>query len=343
MEMAILGLPKSGKSTLFEIMTGVKAGHAHGEEVMRGQAVVPDERFGQLVKICNPQKATPAKVSFLDAQVTGDCLWESFRRNFSGADGILHVIDGFSTPDTELCLDAYRKLQDELIFSDLLIIEKKLERLAKTSKKALTAQDMMQIDLLPRLKDCLEDGKTLSQVGLTPNEIFSLKSFSFWTIKPQLLVINIAEGNESFAENFAASAKLPCPIMSICCKIEAELSVLDDADQKEFLAALGLTEPAAGQIIRAAVSLLGRIFFFTVNENEARAWAVPVGTKALKAAGAIHHDFEKGFIKAEVMHFDDFIAYDGDTARVKSAGRLRLEGREYIVQDGDIIKFRFNV
>lgn len=343
MEMGILGLPQSGKSMLFEIMTGVKGRHAQGEAAVRGQAVVPDARFDQLVEICKPQKATPAKIPFVDAHVTGNCPWESFRQSLSGADGILHVIDGFSVPDIQLCLDAYHKLQDELIVSDLLIIEKKMERLAKTAKKAFSAQDMVQVDLLPRLKNCLEAGKQLNQAGLTHIEIFNLKNFSFWTIKPQLLVINIAEDNPSFAENLAAAAKLSCPVIGICCKIEAELSGFNSADQKEFLAAMGFAEPAAGRIIRAAFSLLGRISFFTVNESEARAWVIPAGTWALKAAGAVHNDFERGFIKAEVMHFDDFIAFGGDTARVKSAGRLRLEGREYIVQDGDIINFRFNI
>jgi len=156
-------------------------------------------------------------------------------------------------------------------------------------------------------------------------------------------VVNVAEDNPAFADDFAKAARLACPVMGICCKVEAELAGLDAADQKEFLASMGIAEAAFGRIIRAAFSLLGRISFFTVGEDEVKAWVIPQNTKAPKAAGAIHNDFERGFIKAEVMSFDDFMAHGGSHAQVKSAGRLRLEGKEYVVADGDIITFRFNV
>jgi len=156
-------------------------------------------------------------------------------------------------------------------------------------------------------------------------------------------VVNVAEDNLSFADVFAQEAKLEEPVLGICCKIEAEMAGLDAADQKEFLDSMGIAEPAFGRIIRAAFSLLGRMSFFTVGEDEVKAWVIPIETKAPKAAGAIHNDFERGFIKAEIMHYDDFIAHGCSHAQLKSAGRLRLEGKEYIVQDGDIITFRFNV
>jgi len=343
MEMGILGLPQSGKSTLFEIMTGVKSNTLHNETCLRGQAAVPDERFDQLVKIYEPVKVSPAKVPFVDVHAVGEHPWESVRQNLSGADGILHVVDGFSLPDVRLSIDSYRKLEDELILSDLLIIEKKLERLTKMSKKALSPQDISQVEILPRLKDVLEAGKPLRSASLTETEVFSLRSFSFWSIKPELVVINVAEDNMSLADAFAGEAGLTEPVMGICCKIEAELAGLDAADQKEFLASLGIAEPAFGRIIRGAFSLLGRISFFTVGEDEVKAWVIPEGTKAPKAAGAIHNDFERGFIKAEVMHYDDFIACGKTAAGVKSAGRMRLEGKEYIVKDGDMITFRFNI
>ncbi|HEY5497714.1 MAG TPA: DUF933 domain-containing protein [Syntrophales bacterium] len=343
MEMGILGLPQSGKSTLFEIMTGGKSSTQHNETVVRGLASVPDERFDKLVEIYKPVKVSPAKVPFVDVHAVGEHPWEAIRQNLSGTDGILHVVDGFSLPDIQLSIDAYLKLEDELILSDLLIIEKKLERLTKTSKKALTQQDTAQEELLPKLREILEAGKPLRASGLSAAEVFTLRSFSFWTIKPELVVVNVAEDNPSFANDFAKAANLTEPVIGICCKIEAELSGLDAADQKEFLASLGITEPAFGRIIRAAFSLLGRISFFTVGEDEVKAWVIPLQTKAPKGAGAIHNDFERGFIKAEVMSYDDFIAHGGSTAQVKSAGRLRLEGKEYIVQDGDIITFRFNV
>ena len=343
MEMGILGLPQSGKSTLFEIMTGVKSSTQHNETVVRGLAAVPDERFNKLVEIYKPLKVSPAKVPFVDVHAVGEHPWEAIRQNLSGTDGILHVVDGFSLPDIQLSIDAYRKLEDELILSDLLIIEKKLERLTKMSKKALTPQDIAQAELLPRFQECLEAGKPLRTAGFASTEVFSMRSFSLWTIKPELVVVNVAEDNLSFADDFAQAANLTEPVMGICCKIEAELSGLEVAEQKEFLASLGIAEPAFGRIIRGAFSLLGRMSFFTVGEDEVKAWVIPRETKAPKAAGAIHNDFERGFIKAEVMSYDDFTAHGGSTAQVKSAGRLRLEGKEYIVQDGDIITFRFNV
>ncbi len=344
MEMGILGLPQSGKSTLFEIMTGVKGGASHSETVVRGQASVPDERFDKLVEIYKPVKVSPAKVPFIDVHAVGEHPWEAFRQNLSGTDGILHVVDGFSLPDVALSLDAYRKLEDELVLSDLLVIEKKLERVAKMSnKKAVSPQEAAQNELLPRLKDCLEAGKPLRTAGLTPAEIFTLRSFSFWTIKPELVVVNVAEDNLAFADTFAGEAGINEPVMGICCKIEAELAGLDPAEQKEFLSSMGIAEAAFGRIIRAAFSLLGRMSFFTVGEDEVKAWVIPVETKAPKAAGAIHNDFERGFIKAEVMSFVDFMSHGGSQTQVKSAGRLRLEGKEYVVQDGDIITFRFNV
>jgi hypothetical protein len=199
------------------------------------------------------------------------------------------------------------------------------------SKKAISPQETAQNDLLPKLKEYLEAGKPLRTARLTPEEVFTMRSFSFWTIKPELVVINVAEDNLSFADDFARKAKLEEPVMGICCKIEAELTGLEPEEKKEFLDSMGIAEPAFGRIIRASFSLMGRMSFFTVH------------TKAPKAAGAIHNDFERGFIKAEVMHYDDFIAHGCSMAQVKSAGRLRLEGKEYIVQDGDIITFRFNV
>jgi hypothetical protein len=324
-------------------MTGVKGGATHAEACVRGQAAVPDERFDQLVEIYKPLKVSPAKVPFVDVHAVGDHPWEAVRQNLSGTDGILHVIDGFSLPDVQLALDSYRKLEDELILSDLLVIEKKLERLTKMSKKALTPQDVTQAELLPKLKEVLESGQPLRTAGLTAAEIFLLRSFSFWSIKPELVVINIAEDNLALADAFAKEAKLTEPVIGICCKVEAELASLEAADRKEFLTSMGIAEPAFGRIIRAAFSLLGRMSFFTVGEDEVKAWVIPLETKAPKAAGAIHNDFERGFIKAEVMSYDDFIACGKSVAQVKSAGRLRLEGKEYIVKDGDIINFRFNV
>ena len=179
MEMGILGLPQSGKSTLFEIMTGVKSGQSHNETVVRGQASVPDKRFDKLVEIYKPVKVSPAKVPFVDVHAVGEHPWESIRQNLSGTDGILHVVDGFSLPDIALSLDVYRKLEDELVLSDLLIIEKKLERLTKMSKKAISPQETAQNDLLPKLKEKLRNVKTSAEVKPALRKGFPASRHSF--------------------------------------------------------------------------------------------------------------------------------------------------------------------
>ena len=343
MEIGILGLPQSGKSALFEVMTSIKSCDMHGETCVRGQATVPDERFDHLVKIFQPLKVSPAKVPFVDVNAVGERAWDSLRQSLSGVDGLLHVVDGFSTDKIQDIVNNYNKMEDELILSDLMIVENRLERMTKTAKKPLTPQDAAQAQLLPRLKEQLEAGKPLREMGLTAEEIHALRSFSFWTIRPELVVINTAEDKQDIADTFREQASLAVPVMGICCLTEAELAGLSREEQKEFLAALGITEPAFGRIIRAAFSLLGRIAYFTSGADEVKSWVIPASSKAPKAAAAIHNDFERGFIKAEVASFADFQACGSTLAGAKAAGKLRLEGKEYIVQDGDIITFRFNV
>ena len=231
----------------------------------------------------------------------------------------------------------------ELILADLMIVENRLERLAKMAKKPMTPQDALHAHVLPRLKEQLEGGKPLRELSLTEEERHGLKSFSFWTIRPELVVVNTPEENPAIADAFVKEAGLSVPVIGICCAIEAELMALPPEDRKEFLDTLGITEAAFGRVIRAAFALLGRISYFTVGEDEVKAWVIPAGTKAPKAAGVIHNDFERGFIKAEVIGFDEFIACGGTHAAAKAAGKLRLEGKEYVVRDGEIINFRFNV
>jgi hypothetical protein len=343
MEIGILGLPQSGKSTLFEIMTGVRSREMHGETCVKGLAIVPDARFARLVEIFKPVKVSPAKVPFSDVNAVGEKAWDAVRQSLSGAEGLLHIVDAFTTGDTADALNSYRKLEDELVLSDLIIVENRLERLAKMAKKPMTAQDALHARVLPRLKECLESGKPLRELPLTEEDRHGLRSFSFWTIRPELVVVNTPEDNPGIAEAFIRDAKLAVPAIGICCAIEAELMALSPGEQKEFLESLGVAEPAFGRVIRAAFTLLGRISYFTVGEDEVKAWVIPAGTKAPKAAGVIHNDFERGFIKAEIIGFDEFIACGGTNAAAKAAGKLRLEGKEYIVQDGEIINFRFNV
>jgi GTP-binding protein YchF len=343
MEIGILGLPQSGKSTLFEIMTGVRSREMHGETCVRGLASVPDARFDRLVEIFRPVKVSPAKVPFSDVNAVGEKAWDAVRQSLSGAEGLVHVVDAFTAADIPDILSRYRKLEDELILADLMIVENRLERLAKMAKKPMTPQDVLHARILPRLREQLDTGKPLRELSLAEEERHGLRSFSFWTIRPELVVVNTPEENPGIADVFIREMGPEVPMIGICCAIEAELTALPPEERKEFLDSLGVAEAAFGRVIRAAFSLLGRISYFTVGEDEVKAWVIPAGTKAPRAAGVIHNDFERGFIKAEVIGFDEFIACGGTNAAAKAAGKLRLEGKEYVVRDGEIINFRFNV
>lgn len=343
MEIGILGLPQSGKSTLFEIMTGIKSREMHGETCVRGQAVVPDPRFDRLVEIFQPERVSPARIPLIDAQAAGEKMWESLRQTLSGVDGIIHIVDGFSSTDVKDMVGQYQQLSEELILSDLQVVENRLERSARMSKKALTPQEAAQLQLLAAAREKLEAGGTFRGMGLSPEEAFHLRGYGFWTIKPELIVLNLGEDNPDAVDRFREVSSPSVQVLGICCEIEAELGSLTPAEQREYLASLGYAEPAFGRIIQAAFSTLGRVAFFTVGSDEVKSWVIPAESRAPKAAGAIHKDFERGFIKAEVISYDDFLDCGGSLPKAKSQGKVRLEGKEYLVRDGDIITFRFNV
>jgi ribosome-binding ATPase YchF (GTP1/OBG family) len=326
MQISIIGLPQSGKSTLFEIMTGIGSKDVHGKQYVKGIAKVPDERFSKLVEIFKPAKISPATVPFIDITAVGEDSWDAARQIAGAADALLHVIDGFLNPSKDKIIASYKKLSEELILSDLILVEKRIARLAKLSKQALKAEEALQNKILPEAKKLLESGIPLRELTLSQDESMALKGFSFWTLKPELVVINIAEGGADPSADF-----------------KAEIAALDMDERAQFLSSMNIETPAFEKIIQTSFSLLGRVSYFTVGEDEVKAWVIPAGSTAPKAAAAIHNDFERGFIKAEVTGYEDFINCGATMAAAKSAGKVRLEGKEYIVLDGDIISFRFNV
>jgi len=343
MEIGILGLPQSGKSTLFEIMTGIKSREIFGEPFVRGLARVPDPRFDLLADIFKPEKVTPASVPFVDICAQGENPWDSIRKALSSADGLVHVVDAFTAADPAEAVSRYRKLADELVVSDLIAVEGRLEKLAKVQKGSMKPEEAEQADIFPKLKEALESGTQLRDLRLPPNETHALRGFSLWTLRPELVVVNCRDDNLSFADAFREEAKTKSPVVGISCQMEAEIAELPAGDRAQFLSQMGVAEPAFERIIRTAFSSLGRICYFTVGEDEVRAWVIPAKSAAPRAAAAIHKDFERGFIKAEVVSYDDFVANGKTLSGAKAAGKLRLEGKEYIVADGDIISFRFNV
>jgi ribosome-binding ATPase len=343
MEIGILGLPQSGKSTLFEIMTGVQSRDLHEDLCVRGLTHVPDSRFDDLVTIFLPEKVSPAKIPFIDINIRGENSWEPIRQKLSGTDGLINVVDAFSTSDVSEIVNRYHKIEDEMILADLQVVENRMERMKRIPSKSLKSDDNSHLQILPELKNHLEKGIPLRDLNLPAEILFALRSYSFWTIRPELVVINLGEDMPSLVSAFREATDCSVPAVEICCRVEAELIALPPHEQKEFLNVMGIQEPAFKKVIREAFLLLGRISFFTVGEDEVKAWVIPAGSRAPRAAAAIHNDFERGFIRAEVVSYNDFALYGRTLAGAKAAGRLRLEGKEYEVQDGDIISFRFNV
>jgi len=336
-----LGLKQSGKSTLFRIMTGINSAEVYGESTVPGIAKVPDERFDHLVKIFNPAKITPASIPFVDVNAQGEKGWEDIRNAISHADSLLHIVDCFTASDVQDMIKRYKMLESELIISDLMIVEKRIERLAKIPANTLKPDETIQLKILPGIKEHLEAGKPLRELSFANDELHAIKNFAFWSLRPELVVLNISEGASDPSNEFQSCTK--SPVIAICCNIEAEVAQLDAHEREEFLKSLGIETPAFEKIVQTAFHQLGRIYYFTVGEDEVRAWIVKEGSTAPQAAAVIHKDFERGFIKAEVVSYDDFIACGETLANAKSKGKQRLEGKEYIVKDGDIISFRFNV
>jgi hypothetical protein len=366
MEIAIVGLPKSGKTTVFNAVTkgkaetGTYAPSTAGPNV--GVAKVPDPRLDVLDQMFHAKKKTPAEVRYVDLGVLPKGLGQSegvsgqLLAHLSRADALLHVVRAFEderVPHIEGSIDPQRDvatLDLELTFSDLAIIERRLQRI-ETSLKAAKPHEREAFSkekaLLARLSSALEDEVPIREQELTDEEKKAILSYQFLTAKPMLLVFNIGEEKLPQASSLEGEwrAKYQRPqsqVAVLCGKLEMELSQLEDAEAKEFRSALGLEEAALNLMIRLSHELLGLISFFTVVSDEVKAWTIHRETSAVKAAGKVHTDMERGFIKAEVIAFDDLVKC-GSIAEARKQGRLRVEGKNCIVQDGDVITFLFNV
>lgn len=363
---ALVGFASSGKTTLFQLMTSVRESGrtTHGRsEAAIGISKVPDARLDRLTAMYNPKKRVPATVEFTDlaAPSTGGGAQALVDVTaYKNADALVHVVRAFEDPSVAHPAGAVdpgrdaRVMEDEIILADLGVAERRLERLEKDLKKARTVDLEREYEVLAACRAALEDGRPLRALDLHGDELKRLRGFQFLSAKPLLLVLNVDEsqlaagGEAALRIDRAADAAGLAEFLShaataavaVCGKIELEIAHLDAVDAAAFLADLGLTESGLDRVIRASYDLLGYISFFTVGEDECRAWSIPRGTAAQAAAGEIHSDIARGFIRAEVVPYDALLAR-GSMAACRHHGEVRLEGKDYIVQDGDIINVRF--
>jgi GTP-binding protein YchF len=350
MKVGIAGFPRSGKTTIFNALTGQHAdvgGFTEPGKVHLGTIKVPDPRIDKLSEIFRPKKTTYAEMVFVDfpaaAEAAGSHALDSATlTQMRESDALVQVVRGFPDPITGDAPNPVRDLENfksELLLSDLVLIEKRLERLQKEKGKE------QERALLERCQAVLDAERPLRQIDLSGEEAASIAGFGFLSRRPLMVVLNVGEADVAGdmpapVAEFLAAEQIEGLLLSG--KIEMEIAALDPEDCPAFLEDLGLRATARERFIRAAYELLEQVSFLTTGEDEVRAWTIKRGTHAVKAAGKIHSDIERGFIRAEVVHYDDFIQYGSD-AKCREHGKLRLEGKEYVVRDGDIIHFRFNV
>ena len=363
MKLGIVGLPNVGKSTMFNSITKAGAECANYPfctiEPNVGVVPVPDERLDELTKMYKPQKTTHAVVEFVDiaglvkGASKGEGLGNKFLSHIRETDAIVQVVRCFEDSNVvhvDGSVDPIRDIETinlELIFADIETVNKRLEKAKKNLKANKKYQE--EIDLLEKIKQNLEEGKSARAIDFNEDEQEMVKEMFLLTTKPILYIANISEEQIENAENDELvlkvkeyAAKENTEVIPLCVKIEEELSGLEDEDKKEMLEALGLEESGLDKVIKKSYDLLGLMSFLTAGEPEVRAWTIKKGTKAPQAAGKIHSDIERGFIKAEIVSYDDLMK-EGSMVAAKEKGLVRQEGKDYIMQDGDIVLFKFNV
>lgn len=363
LKCGIVGLPNVGKSTLFNALTSAKALAANYPFATKdpnvGVITVPDERLDQLEKLVNPQKVIPTTIEILDiaglikGASQGEGLGNQFLANIREVDAIIHVVRCFDDDNIVHVDGSVNPVRDkeiidtELLLKDIETVEKRIDKLKKQSKSADKAI-LRALSIAEKIKEDLDKGKQARDLDLDEEELEVLKEMMLLTSKPVVYVCNVDDASvdkgNSYTEAFKkALSHENSEIIFVCAGIEAEIADFESKEERiEFLKELGFAEPGTNKVIKSAYSLLDLITYFTAGEKEVRAWTIQKGTKAPQAAGVIHSDFEKGFIRAEVIHYEDFVKL-GSEAKVKEAGKMNVEGKEYVVMDGDVMHFRFNV
>jgi ribosome-binding ATPase len=362
LKCGIVGLPNVGKSTLFNALT--KAGIAAENypfctiEPNVGIVELPDARLAQLADIAKPERIVPAIVEFVDiaglvaGASKGEGLGNQFLAHIRETDAVVNVVRCFDDPNVIHVagkvdpVSDIEVIQTELCLADLGTVEKSLARYTKAAKSGNDKEAAKLVALLTRLQAALDEGKPVRTLQFNDEERALLKPLFLITAKPAMFVANVDENgfeNNPYLDRLQQYASAQdAPVVAICAKIESEMADMSDEDKKMFLAEIGQEEPGLNRLIRAAFRLLGLQTYFTAGEKEVRAWTVRIGATAPQAAGVIHTDFERGFIRAQTIAFDDYVRYKGEQG-AKDAGKMRSEGKEYVVKDGDVMNFLFNV